>query len=158
MTVRLYPSRTWDLVDQWLEYSEHEQIEAFHVAGSTAFGNLYVCGERTGDMTHRLCDWLDLPLTQRSTAQKQRRSRLVCAIVLGPEPHQWLKNARPLGEHHLGGEQSIRLMYFRLNAHMNPGLADPTMASSGYYMGLRHAQEGRPAVISARQRAAIAKK
>lgn len=37
-----------DLVDEWLENTLLEQIDAFHVIGRTAFGNLYVCGERSG--------------------------------------------------------------------------------------------------------------
>lgn len=37
-----------DLVDEWLEDTSLEQIDAFHVIGRTAFGDLYVCGERTG--------------------------------------------------------------------------------------------------------------
>ncbi len=37
-----------DLVDEWLENTPLEQVDAFHVIGRTAFGKLYVCGERTG--------------------------------------------------------------------------------------------------------------
>lgn len=37
-----------DLVDEWLEDTSLEQIDAFHVIGRTAFGKLYVCGELTG--------------------------------------------------------------------------------------------------------------
>jgi hypothetical protein len=37
-----------DLVDEWLEDTPLEQIDAFHVIARTAFGQLYVCGERTG--------------------------------------------------------------------------------------------------------------
>jgi hypothetical protein len=37
-----------DLVDEWLENTSLEEIDAFHVVGRTAFGDLYVCGERTG--------------------------------------------------------------------------------------------------------------
>ncbi len=37
-----------DLVDEWLENTPLEQIDSFHVIGRTAFGDLYVCGERTG--------------------------------------------------------------------------------------------------------------
>ncbi|WP_198116527.1 GAD-like domain-containing protein [Massilia rhizosphaerae] len=37
-----------DLVDEWLEDTLLEQIDAFHVVGRTAFGNLYVCGEHSG--------------------------------------------------------------------------------------------------------------
>lgn len=37
-----------DLVDEWLENTSIEQIDAFHVVGRTAFGDFHVCGERTG--------------------------------------------------------------------------------------------------------------
>lgn len=37
-----------DIVDEWLEDTGLEQIDAFHVIARTAFGKLYVCGERTG--------------------------------------------------------------------------------------------------------------
>jgi hypothetical protein len=37
-----------DLIDEWLENTLLEQIDAFHVIGRTAFGNLYACGERSG--------------------------------------------------------------------------------------------------------------
>lgn len=37
-----------DLVNEWIEDTSLEQIDAFHVVGRTAFGNLYVCGERSG--------------------------------------------------------------------------------------------------------------
>ena len=37
-----------DLVDEWLEDTSLDQIDAFHVIARTAFGKLHVCGERTG--------------------------------------------------------------------------------------------------------------
>lgn len=37
-----------NLVDEWFEDTGLEQIDAFHVIARTAFGKLYVCGERTG--------------------------------------------------------------------------------------------------------------
>ena len=37
-----------DLVDEWLENTSIEQLDAFHVVGRTAFGDLYICGEQTG--------------------------------------------------------------------------------------------------------------
>lgn len=37
-----------DLVDEWMENTSLEQVDAFHVIARTAFGHLYVCGERTG--------------------------------------------------------------------------------------------------------------
>jgi hypothetical protein len=37
-----------DLVDEWLEGSRLEQVDAFHAIARTAFGKLYLCGESTG--------------------------------------------------------------------------------------------------------------
>lgn len=42
------PDEYEDLVDEWLEGSVLEQIDAFHVIARTAFGKLCLCGERTG--------------------------------------------------------------------------------------------------------------
>jgi hypothetical protein len=37
-----------DIVDEWLENSPFEQIDAFHVIARSAFGKLYLFGEKTG--------------------------------------------------------------------------------------------------------------
>ncbi|HSW04161.1 GAD-like domain-containing protein [Aquabacterium sp.] len=37
-----------DLVDEWLADNPLEQIDAFHVIARSAFGKLYLCGERCG--------------------------------------------------------------------------------------------------------------
>ena len=37
-----------DLVDEWLADTGLDEIDAFHVIARTAFGELYVCGEKTG--------------------------------------------------------------------------------------------------------------
>jgi hypothetical protein len=37
-----------DLVDEWLADTGLDEIDAFHVIARTAFGDLYVCGEKTG--------------------------------------------------------------------------------------------------------------
>lgn len=44
-----------DLVDEWLEGSPLEQIDAFHVFARSAFGHLYLCGERTGHSATVCC-------------------------------------------------------------------------------------------------------
>lgn len=44
-----------DLVDEWLVDTSLEQIDAFHVVGRTAFGDLYLCGERSGANTTISC-------------------------------------------------------------------------------------------------------
>lgn len=42
------PEEYEDLVDEWLDNCPLEQIDAFHVVARTAFGELFLCGERTG--------------------------------------------------------------------------------------------------------------
>ncbi|WP_288410482.1 GAD-like domain-containing protein [uncultured Herbaspirillum sp.] len=37
-----------DLVDEWLADTGLDEIDAFHVIARSAFGDLYVCGEKTG--------------------------------------------------------------------------------------------------------------
>ena len=42
------PDEYEDLLDEWLKNTKLEQLDAFHVIARSAFGNLYVCGEKTG--------------------------------------------------------------------------------------------------------------
>ncbi|MFX1683018.1 GAD-like domain-containing protein [Mitsuaria sp. CC2] len=42
------PADYEDIVDEWLENSPLEQIDSFHVIARTAFGKLYLCGQRSG--------------------------------------------------------------------------------------------------------------
>jgi hypothetical protein len=42
------PDEYEDIVDEWLDGTSLEQIDAFHIIGRTAFGDLYACGERSG--------------------------------------------------------------------------------------------------------------
>jgi hypothetical protein len=42
------PDEYEDLVDEWLEGTQFEQIDAFHAIARTAFGKLFLCGEATG--------------------------------------------------------------------------------------------------------------
>ncbi len=37
-----------DIVDEWLEDTQLEQIDSFHVIARSAFGKLYLCGARCG--------------------------------------------------------------------------------------------------------------
>jgi hypothetical protein len=43
------------LVDQWLADTPLEQIDSFHVFGRSAFGDLYLCGERSGSNATICC-------------------------------------------------------------------------------------------------------
>jgi hypothetical protein len=42
------PNDYEDIVDEWLENSPLEQIDSFHVIARSAFGKLYLFGEKTG--------------------------------------------------------------------------------------------------------------
>jgi hypothetical protein len=44
-----------DIVDEWLEDSPFEQIDAFHVIARSAFGDLYLWGEKTGSSVNVSC-------------------------------------------------------------------------------------------------------
>jgi hypothetical protein len=43
------------LVDEWLDGSPLEQIDSFHVIARSAFGDLYLCGERSGRSATLCC-------------------------------------------------------------------------------------------------------
>lgn len=42
------PDEYEDLIDEWLEDTKLEQLDAFHVIARSAFGDLYACGKKTG--------------------------------------------------------------------------------------------------------------
>lgn len=42
------PNEYEDLVDEWLDGTSLEEIDAFHAIARTAFGKLFLCGETTG--------------------------------------------------------------------------------------------------------------
>ncbi|ALU89973.1 hypothetical protein Hrubri_2797 [Herbaspirillum rubrisubalbicans M1] len=44
-----------DLVDEWLADTGLDEIDAFHVIARSAFGALYVCGEKTGRSVTIVC-------------------------------------------------------------------------------------------------------
>ncbi|MEY0436735.1 GAD-like domain-containing protein [Providencia huaxiensis] len=37
-----------DIVDEWLENTYLEEIDSFHAIAINGFGNIYLCGEKTG--------------------------------------------------------------------------------------------------------------
>jgi hypothetical protein len=43
------------LIDEWLADTPLEQIDAFHVFGRSAFGDLYLCGEKSGSNATVCC-------------------------------------------------------------------------------------------------------
>ncbi|HWW68866.1 MAG TPA: GAD-like domain-containing protein [Duganella sp.] len=44
-----------DLIDEWLENTKLEQLDSFHVIARSAFGDLYACGEKTGQSVTVAC-------------------------------------------------------------------------------------------------------
>lgn len=42
------PDEYEDLIDEWLEGSKLGELDSYHVIARSAFGDLYVCGEKTG--------------------------------------------------------------------------------------------------------------
>lgn len=49
------PDEYEDLLDEWLENTQLEQLDAFHVIARSAFGDLYACGEKTGQSVTVAC-------------------------------------------------------------------------------------------------------
>lgn len=49
------PDEYEDLLDEWLENTQLEQLDAFHVIARSAFGYLYACGEKTGQNVTVAC-------------------------------------------------------------------------------------------------------
>jgi hypothetical protein len=84
------PDEYEDLIDEWLENTKLEQLDSFHVIARSAFGDLYVCGEKTGRSVTVACPlnkisalpkWLkaksedDLDLSIRSFFSSSDKSR-----------------------------------------------------------------------------------
>lgn len=59
-----------DLVDEWLEGSPLEQVDAFHVIGRSGLGLLHLCGEQTGCSAR-----IDCPLNAIFPQDLKRRSK-----------------------------------------------------------------------------------
>ena len=59
-----------DLVDEWLEGSPLEQIDAFHVIARSAFGDLYLCGESSGQSATICC-----PINAISALPKELKAK-----------------------------------------------------------------------------------
>jgi hypothetical protein len=69
-----------DIVDEWLENSPFEQIDVFHVIARTAFGDLYLWGEKTGSSTNVACvihviTALKSDLVKKSSTDLTRQAR-----------------------------------------------------------------------------------
>lgn len=67
------PDEYEDVVDEWLDDSPLEQIDAFHVIARTAFGELFLCGERTGASATVNCATHAVFALQRDMQTKTKR-------------------------------------------------------------------------------------
>lgn len=68
------PDEYEDIVDEWLEDSSIEQIDSFHAIARSAFGDLYVCGERSGRSATICC-----PINAISALAKELKPKSVNA-------------------------------------------------------------------------------
>lgn len=59
-----------DLVDEWLEDSRLEEIDAFHAIARSAFGDLYLWGEKTGSSVTICCSINSIIALQKNLKRK----------------------------------------------------------------------------------------
>lgn len=78
------PDEYEDLVDEWLADTPLEQIDAFHVIARSAFGDLYLCGERSGRSATLLCPLNAVSALSRELKPKtpEDRDRSIRAFFL----------------------------------------------------------------------------
>ncbi|MGN6234186.1 MAG: GAD-like domain-containing protein [Trinickia sp.] len=67
------PDEYEDLVDEWLDGSQLEQIDAFHSIARTAFGKLYLFGEETGQSVTVNCATHAMFALERDLKKKDQR-------------------------------------------------------------------------------------
>lgn len=67
------PGEYEDLVDEWLDGSRLEQIDAFHAIARTAFGKLYIFGEQTGQSVTVNCATHAMFALERDLKKKDQR-------------------------------------------------------------------------------------
>lgn len=73
------PENYEDIVDEWLEDSPLEQLDAFHAIARTAFGELYLCGEVTGRSVTIACP-IHAIMAERSRLKKKPKDKLDLSI------------------------------------------------------------------------------
>jgi len=64
-----------DLVDEWLTDTPLEQADSFHAIARSAFGDLYVCGERSGANVTICCELNAITAFAKSLKPKSDDSR-----------------------------------------------------------------------------------
>ncbi|WP_413457748.1 GAD-like domain-containing protein [Herbaspirillum huttiense] len=64
-----------DLVDEWLADTGLDEIDSFHVIARTAFGELYLCGERTGRSVTIVCPLNMVTALQNKLKEKSKEDQ-----------------------------------------------------------------------------------
>ncbi len=92
-----------DLVDEWLTDTGLDEIDAFHVIARTAFGELYLCGEKTGCSITIYCALNMVSALQNDLKEKSKEGqdfsvRFLFAYSKPPELDMEDENGEPLFE------------------------------------------------------------
>jgi len=76
-----------DLVDEWLADTGLDEIDAFRVIARTAFGKLYLCGEKTGCSAtiHCVLNMVTAVQNELKTKTKERQDSSVRSLFLFSE-------------------------------------------------------------------------
>jgi len=114
------PDHYEDLIDEWLNGSGLEEVDAFHVIARTAFGNLYACGEKTGQCVTVACASNVISALENELKQKTREDLdlSIRAFLAFSEPRDFDMHddsGRPLFERavaHLGQLSADKLYGF----------------------------------------------
>ncbi|MFG6489780.1 GAD-like domain-containing protein [Roseateles sp. BYS78W] len=71
-----------DLVDEWLADTPLEQVDAFHVFARSAFGDLYLCGEKSGSSATLCCSINAITAVPKELKPKDvaRRDSSICSF------------------------------------------------------------------------------
>ncbi|MET4862731.1 GAD-like domain-containing protein [Morganella morganii] len=138
-----------DIVDEWLEDTYLEEIDVFHAIAVNGFGNLYLCGEKTGRCVTISSLYNTLIVNKKSLKNKQSDVNLDFGIEsffisfdIGYQNKKGLfekavKKFGPLGDYEifgfepvliLGGELDIKYIQkvdARIHLSILSQLADP---------------------------------
>ncbi|MDH0356643.1 GAD-like domain-containing protein [Morganella sp. GD04133] len=143
------PEEYEDVVDEWLEDTYLEEIDVFHAIAVNGFGNLYLCGEKTGRCVTISSSYNTLIVNKKSLKNKQNDVNLDFGIEsffisfdIGYQNKKGLfekavKKFGPLGDYEifgfepaliLGGELDIKYIQkvdARIHLSILAQLADP---------------------------------
>ncbi len=143
------PEEYEDVVDEWLEDTYLEEIDVFHAIAINGFGNLYLCGEKTGRCVTISSSYNTLIVNKKSLRNKQNDVNLDFGIEsffisfdIGYQNKKGLfekavKKFGPLGDYEifgfepaliLGGELDIKYIQkvdARIHLSILSQLADP---------------------------------